>query len=72
MAQQDNKSFSDLVLEQRKLRKEVLKNQSKVIRSYGHLLNKALDNKNIHAEVQEIRDDLYKFADKLKQMAEKI
>lgn len=64
-------SLADNIAEHRKLTKEIFKNQSSVIRAYGHLLNQALDSEDIHAEVQEIRDNLYDLADELKQMAER-
>lgn len=67
-----DQSLSDNISEMKRLRKEVFKNQSTVIRSYGHLLNKALDSEDIHAEVQQVRDDLYELADKLKDMSNKI
>lgn len=65
-------SIASMILEQRKLRREIFRNQSTVIRSYGHLLNQALDSEDIHAEVQTVRDDLYELADKLKEMADNV
>ena len=67
-----NQSLSENLLEIQKLRKKTMKHQSLVIRSYGHLLDKALDSEDIHAEVQQVRNNLYEFADKLKEMSEEV
>ncbi len=67
-----DQSLADNISEMKRLRKEVFKNQSMAIRAYGHLLNKALDSEDIHAEVQQVRDNLYDLADKLKEMSDKI
>jgi len=67
-----NQSLAEKILEMQKLRKETMKHQSLVIRSYGFLLDKALNSKDIHAEVQQVRNNLYEFADKLKEMSEEV
>lgn len=71
MTDQNDGSLATMILEQRKLRKETFKNQSIVIRSYGHLLDKALSDNDMD-QIREVRDDLYNFADKLKEMAEEV